>query len=244
MWITTLCLYCSAHSTAACDCVFYALITLVLLVVVVQLAYSRWCVRRGRDLWSAEGRCVDRLLCRDALRRRVHDVSHHPWSNCHQTLYLLQHAWRTSPLHNMLHMCFTFHFSHCCNNIVTRSTQRAQPSAERQQSSESGFRTSDSWIRMVIRIVTKIYPLGPWAMPYPPRIFVNIRSQRLQLSDRQTGRQTDRQTDWTKNITSFGRGNNHHIMDSVCVCLSVCLSSHLTSSVMHGRDPWPRCWPP
>jgi len=54
------------------------------------------------------------------------------------------------------------------------------------------MRTSDSWIRTLIRIVTKIELIGPWAMPYP---FVKIRSQLFQLSDGQTNRQTDKQTE-------------------------------------------------
>ena len=63
---------------------------------------------------------------------------------------------------------------------------------------------TDSRIRTVTRMVTKIELFGPWAMHYPPRNFVKIRSQIFQLSDGQTDRQTDR----TKNITSFGGGNN------------------------------------
>ena len=54
------------------------------------------------------------------------------------------------------------------------------------------MRISDSWIRTLIRIVTKIELIGPWAMPYP---FVKIRSQLFQLSDGQTNRQTDKQTE-------------------------------------------------
>ena len=39
-----------------------------------------------------------------------------------------------------------------------------------RRSGGSGFRTLDSRIRSVIRITTKIVSLGPWAMPYPPKI--------------------------------------------------------------------------
>jgi len=47
-------------------------------------------------------------------------------------------------------------------------------------------------------MVTKIELIGPWAMPYPPRNFVKIRSQLFQLFDGQTDKQTDR----SENITS------------------------------------------
>jgi len=42
---------------------------------------------------------------------------------------------------------------------------------------ESGFRTSDPWIRTVIRIVTKIELTVPGPCPTPPRHFVKISSQ-------------------------------------------------------------------
>jgi len=50
---------------------------------------------------------------------------------------------------------------------------------------------------MVIRIVTKIELVGPWAMPYPSKKFAFSVIRR-----------TDRQTDGTKNVTSFGGGKN------------------------------------
>ena len=56
----------------------------------------------------------------------------------------------------------------------------------------------------------KLNFLVPGPCPTLPRNFVKIRSQLFQLSDGQTNRQTDR----TKNITSFGGGNepsNRHI---------------------------------
>jgi len=49
----------------------------------------------------------------------------------------------------------------------------------------------------VIRIVTKIELIGPWAMPYPSKKFrQNLfrRSQLFQLSDGQTDKQTNEQT--------------------------------------------------
>jgi len=70
-----------------------------------------------------------------------------------------------------------------------------------------GLRTSDSWIRTVIRIVTKIELIGPWAMPYPSKKFCQNPFTTFQLSDGQRDRQTDRQTDRSENITSFGGGN-------------------------------------
>jgi len=54
--------------------------------------------------------------------------------------------------------------------------------------SECGFRTLDSWIRTVIRIVTKIELLVPGPCSTPPRNCVKIRSQLYQLSDEQANR--------------------------------------------------------
>ena len=84
------------------------------------------------------------------------------------------------------------------------------------QSGGSRFRTLDSRIRSVIRIATKIVPLGPWAMTYPSKKFrqnpftsLRVIRRTDRQTDRQTDKQTDRQTDRTKNITSFfGGGNN------------------------------------
>jgi len=56
------------------------------------------------------------------------------------------------------------------------------------------MRISDSWIRTLIRIVTKIELIGPWAMPYRSKKFVKIRSQLFQLSVGQTDKQTDLKT--------------------------------------------------
>jgi len=56
-----------------------------------------------------------------------------------------------------------------------------------------GLRTPGSGRRTVIRIVTKIELIGPWAMPYyPSKKFVKIRSQLFQLCDGETDRQTKR----------------------------------------------------
>jgi len=71
------------------------------------------------------------------------------------------------------------------------------------ESSESGFRTSDFWIRTVIRIVTKTELIGPWAMPYLSKKF----RQNLFTTFSVIRRTADKQTDRAKNITSFGRGN-------------------------------------
>jgi len=89
---------------------------------------------------------------------------------------------------------YSISYMHILN--TTRSAQRAQTSAERQHnrsSSESGFRTLDSWIRTVIRIVTKIEHIGPWSVIYtPPRNFA--KRQLFQLSDGQADRQTEVKT--------------------------------------------------
>jgi len=59
----------------------------------------------------------------------------------------------------------------------------------------------------VIRIVTKIQSLGPWAMPYPCKKFRQNPFTTFQLSDGQTDKQTNKQTtDRSKNITSFFGG--------------------------------------
>jgi len=47
---------------------------------------------------------------------------------------------------------------------TTRRAQRAQTSAKRQW-----IQISDFWIQTVIRIVTKIELIGPWAMTYPSK---------------------------------------------------------------------------
>jgi len=57
-----------------------------------------------------------------------------------------------------------------------------------------GHRTSDSWIRTVIRIVTKIYPLDPWAMPYDYKKFIQNPLTTFSVI-RRTDKQTDRQTE-------------------------------------------------
>ena len=57
---------------------------------------------------------------------------------------------------------------------------------------ESRFRTSNSWIRTVIWIVTKIYPiypLGPWAMPYSKNFCQNLFTTFSVI------RRTDKQTE-------------------------------------------------
>jgi len=81
-------------------------------------------------------------------------------------------------------------------SVRTRSTQRAQTSAERQQSSESGFRTSDSWIRAVIRIVTQnliTWSLGH-ALPLQEISSKSVHNFFSYPTDRQTDRQTNRLT--------------------------------------------------
>jgi len=62
----------------------------------------------------------------------------------------------------------------------------------------------------------KFNHLVPGPCPTPPRNFVKIRSKLFQLSDGQTNRQTERQTDRSKNTTSFGGGNNKHM---ICISL-------------------------
>ena len=102
-------------------------------------------------------------------------------------------------------------------HVATRSAQRVQTSAERQHkqySNESGFRTSNSWIRTVILIVTKIELIGPWAMPYPSKKFRQNPFTTFSVI-RRTDRQTDRQTDRSENITSFGGGNKFSVQWSL-----------------------------
>jgi len=75
--------------------------------------------------------------------------------------------------------------------------------------SESG---TDSWIRTVTRIVTKIELIGPWDMPYPSKKFRQnpfTTYSVIRRTNRQTDRQTDGQTDRTKkhNLLAFGGGN-------------------------------------
>jgi len=88
----------------------------------------------------------------------------------------------------------------------TRSTQRAQTSAEHSMT----IWTLDSRIRSVIRIATKIVSLGPWAMPYSYKKFRQNPFTSLRVIWR-TDRQTNRQTDRTKNVTSFFGGGNKSI---------------------------------
>ena len=66
----------------------------------------------------------------------------------------------------------------------------------------------NSWIPIVIRIVTKIQSLGPSAMPHPSKQFIKICYNVLSNPGDQSGRQTNRQTDRPKNITSFLRRGN------------------------------------
>ena len=87
-------------------------------------------------------------------------------------------------------------------NVISWSLGHAQLSVKFHQNPlvtlvTSKFRTSDSWIRMVIRIVTKIYPFGPWSMPYPSK---EIRQNPFTTFS--VIRRTDRQTDRSENITS------------------------------------------
>jgi len=58
----------------------------------------------------------------------------------------------------------------------------------------------------VIRIVTKIELIGPWAMPYTSKKFRQNPFTTFSVI-RQTGRQTDR----SENITSFGGGNKFQL---------------------------------
>ena len=106
----------------------------------------------------------------------------------------------------LMHSCTLWKSSFTINVEITRSTQRAQTSAERQQSSESGFQTSDSWIRTVFQIVTKIYPLGPWAIPYP-----STKIRQTPFTTFSVIRRTARQTDRSENRPSFGGGNKPNI---------------------------------
>jgi len=59
----------------------------------------------------------------------------------------------------------------------------------------------DFGLQTVIRIVTKIELIGPRA--YPSKKFCQNPFTTFSVI-----RQTDRQTDRSKNVTSFGRGNN------------------------------------
>jgi len=54
----------------------------------------------------------------------------------------------------------------------------------------------DSWIQTVIRIITKIELIGPWAMPYPSKKFrqKSIHNFFSYPSDRQTDEQTEVKT--------------------------------------------------
>ena len=72
------------------------------------------------------------------------------------------------------------------------------------------FGLSDSWVRTVIQIVTKIYLLGPWGMPYPSNKFRQNPFTTFSVI-RRTDRQTDKQTDRRENITSFFGGSNNTV---------------------------------
>jgi len=118
--------------------------------------------------------------------------------------------------------------SNCRPSEIKNEQEICSESTNLRRSRGSGFRTLDFRIRSVIRIATKIVPLGPWAMPYPSKKFRQNPFTSLRVI-RRTDRQTDRQTDRTKNITSFFGGGNY--CGSWCKpvvnpmqCLSVCLS--------------------
>jgi len=86
----------------------------------------------------------------------------------------------------------------CSNNSCTVSTHALRrkicsESTNLRRSGGFGFRTLDSRIRSMIRIVTKILSLGPWAMPYPSKKFHHNPFTSLWVI-RRTARQTDRQT--------------------------------------------------
>jgi len=122
--------------------------------------------------------------------------------------------------------------------LTTRSTQRAQTSAERQHnriaqwflqcklamklwSESTKYFFDNQWIR--ISNFGLLDPDGDpdrhqnlttWSLghalgPTPTRNFVKIRSQFFQSSDGQTDRQTDKQTDRSDYITSFFDGGNN-----------------------------------
>jgi len=100
---------------------------------------------------------------------------------------------------------------------ITRSTQRAQTSAEREHNKiVAVFSGSESWsgtdcrIRIEMQIVTKIELIGPWVMPYPSKKF-----RQNPFTTFSVIRRTDK-TDRTKNITSFfGRGNKDDVYSVV-----------------------------
>jgi len=94
------------------------------------------------------------------------------------------------------------------------------------------IRISDSWIQMVIWIVTKIYSLGPWAMPCPSKKFRQNPFATFSVIWQTTNRQIDRQTDRSKNISPA--------LMWICILVYHCLHGsapgYLQSSIIPVSD--------